>query len=196
VGGYGRARAILEPQGIGVKRVLIIGPGGAGKSTLAVRFSRATGLPVIHLDALYWHPGWRATPREDWRKVVAELVERDAWVMDGNYSNTLDLRLAAADTIIYLDWPRLRCVWGLIRRRLRFAGRDHPSRAEGCPERLTLEFLVWVWRYPERTRPHLLQQLNALPPEKTVVTLRNRREVEALLRSVAGPPAPAAPAPI
>lgn len=167
-----------------MKKVLIIGPGGSGKSTLAIRLARATGLPLVHLDAHYWRPGWQPTPKDEWREVVASLVSRHAWVMDGNYGGTLDLRVAAADTIIYLDWPRLRCIWGLVQRWIRYAGRDHPARAAGCPERLTREFLSWVWRYPERTRPIILERLQRVPPGTAVITLRNRREVEELLRRV------------
>lgn len=71
-----------------MRRVLVIGCGGAGKSTLARQLGEATGLPVIHLDAHYWRPGWVETPKETWRAAVDELIAADAWIMDGNYSGT------------------------------------------------------------------------------------------------------------
>jgi len=163
-----------------MRRVLIIGPGGAGKSTLARRLAEATGLPVIHLDARYWRPGWDATPAGEWRKLVSALVDAPEWIMDGNYGGTLDLRIPAADTIIYLDWSRARCIWGVVKRRLR-PGTSSPSRAVGCPERLSPEFLWWIWTYPTRRRPDILRRLREVSDEKSVIVLRNRREMEALV---------------
>jgi len=163
-----------------MRRVLVIGPGGSGKSTLATSIGERTGLPVVHLDALYWRPGWVPTPREEWTAAVAELVARDAWVMDGNYSGTLDLRLRACDTVVFLDVPRLVCLWRILRRRLRFRGTSRPDVAEGCPERLTWEFVWWVWTYPRRRRPRVLQQLRAAEREGRVrvVVLRSAEEAE------------------
>jgi adenylate kinase family enzyme len=163
-----------------MRRVLIIGPGGAGKSTLAGRLADATGLPVVHLDARYWRPGWDATPVEEWRSVVSTLVDAPEWIMDGNYGGTLDLRIPAADTIIYLDWPRALCIWGVVKRRLR-PGTANPSRAAGCPERLSPEFLWWIWTYPTRRRPDILRRLKDVSDEKTVIVLRSRREMNALV---------------
>jgi adenylate kinase family enzyme len=168
-----------------MRRVLVIGPGGSGKSALAARIGECTGLPVVHLDALYWRPGWVPTPRDEWRATVTELVARDAWVMDGNYSGTLDLRLRACDTVVFLDVPRLVCLWRILLRRLRFRGRSRPDVAEGCAERLTWEFVRWVWTYPRRRRPRVMEQLRAAEREgrARVVVLRSAADVE---RFVAG----------
>lgn len=163
-----------------MRKVLIIGPGGAGKSTLAVRLGAATGLPVVHLDACYWRPGWDPTPTHEWRELVASLVRDPEWIMDGNYGGTLDLRIPAADTIIFFDWPRVRCIWGAVKRRMRPHARS-PSRAAGCPERLSLDFLWWIWTYPERRRPEILRRLKEVSSVKTVIVLRNRGEVEAFV---------------
>jgi adenylate kinase family enzyme len=157
---------------------MIIGSGGAGKSTLAARVGARTGLPVVHLDARHWRPGWVAPPEADWRREVAALAAEPAWVMDGNFGGTLDLRLAAADTVVFLDLPRLVCVWRVLRRVARYAGRSRPDMAPGCPERFDREFLRWVWEYPARRRPGVLRRLAALPPATRVVRLRSQREVE------------------
>jgi adenylate kinase family enzyme len=100
--------------------------------------------------------------------------------MDGNYGNTLDLRIPAADTIVYLDWSRVGCIRGVIKRRMRLHAAS-PSRARGCPERLTLEFLRWIWTYPERRRPDVLRRLGEVSREKTVIVLRNRSELDDFL---------------
>jgi adenylate kinase family enzyme len=158
-----------------MRRVLVVGSGGAGQSTLAARVGERTGLPVVHRDALYWHPGWTPTAPEAWRAAVAALVAADAWVMDGNYGGTLDIRLRACDTVVFLDLPRLVCLARVIGRWARYRGRSRPDMAPGCPERLTWEFLRWVWEYPSRRRPALLQRLAAC--DREVVVLRSRRAV-------------------
>lgn len=166
-------------------RMLIIGPGGAGKSTLARRVGARTGTPVIHLDARYWRAGWVETPPEEWTRDVATLTSREAWVMDGNYGGTLPMRVAASDTIVFLDMPRLRCIVRVARRALRYRGRSRPDMAEGCPERLTWEFVRWIWTYPARRRPGVLAQLrDATAAGKRVAILRSTREVDAFVAAL------------
>jgi adenylate kinase family enzyme len=165
-----------------VRRVLVIGPGGAGKSTLAARIAERTGLPLIHLDACYWRAGWVETPAAEWDAAVARLTAGEAWVMDGNYGGTLDARLSACDTVIFLDLPRLVCLWGIVSRWLRWRGRTRPDMTAGCPERMTWEFVRWVWTYPAERRPKVLARLRALEArgEKRVLVVRSRREARRL----------------
>lgn len=100
---------------------------------------------------------------------MAKTVRGDAWVMDGNYGGTLPLRLAACDTVVFLDTPRMECLWRVVRRRL---SRRRTDPSPGCRERLTWEFIVWIWTYPRKRRPEILAQLRSLVPSKRVVVLR------------------------
>src|SRR5215218_8542893 len=114
-----------------MRRVLVLGSGGAGKSTFAARLAERTGLPLIHLDAEYWRPGWTGSPKREWLEKVERLTGGDEWIMDGNYGGTLQKRLAAADTVIFLDLPRIVCLARVVRRRLRFHGRTRPDMTPG-----------------------------------------------------------------
>ncbi|HEV2765977.1 MAG TPA: DNA topology modulation protein [Pyrinomonadaceae bacterium] len=172
-----------------MRRVLVIGPGGAGKSTFAARLGQRLGLEVIHLDRHFWKPGWVDPPRDQWAKDVDQLLARDSWVMDGNYSGTLEQRLAACDTVVFLDLPRTVCLWRVVRRAVRYRGRSRPDMAEGCPERLTFSFLWWVWRYPKRSRPQVLERLKAAAQAKRVVHLRTSAEAEQFLAEARSEPA-------
>ena len=156
---------------------------------LAGRLAARTGLPLIHLDRLYWRPRWAEMPKEEWEAMVRELVRGDSWVMDGNYGGTLDMRLTAADTVILLDLPRLICLRRIIRRRFQFHGRNRPDVADGCPERLSWTFLRWIWSYPTAKRPKLLKKLGSLGRDKNVIILRSAVEVEQFVASVSRPPA-------
>jgi adenylate kinase family enzyme len=164
-----------------MRRVLVIGSGGSGKTTLARRLAHRTGIPVIHLDSHYWRPGWESTPPDQWKAKVQELLARDAWIMDGNYGGTLESRLLACDTVVFLDLPRLLCLWRVLGRRLRALGGIRPELPAGCPERLSWEFLAWIWTYPARRRGAILRRLAELGREKRVIILRSRAEVEAFL---------------
>ncbi len=164
-----------------MKRVLVIGSGGAGKSTFAARLGEALGLPVIHLDRFYWRAGWVETPKGEWRGRVEELIRGDAWVMDGNYSGTLDIRLEACDAVVFLDVPRAVCLWRVLKRAVTYRKGGRPDMAEGCVEKIDLEFLRWIWDYPNRTRPEILKKIEERARGKSVVVLRKQGEIERFL---------------
>ena len=164
-----------------MKRVLVIGSGGSGKTTLARRLAERTGLPLIHLDALYWRPGWDPTPSDEWRAKIDALLRDERWIMDGNYGGTLDLRLEACDTVVFLDLSRWVCLWRVLTRRLRHRGEVRAEMAPGCPERFTWEFLEWIWTYPARRRPAILQRLEALRGRKAIYVLHSTRAVAEFL---------------
>lgn len=142
-----------------MQRVLVIGIPGAGKSTFTRALATRTGLPVIHLDTEFWQPGWRITPREQWRAKVVELAAREAWIMDGNYGASLDLRLPRADTVLWFDCPRLVCLRRALLRAVTNYGRVRSDLAPGCPEKLDLEFLRYIWDFNTKSRPQIETRL-------------------------------------
>lgn len=167
-----------------MRRVLVIGSGGSGKSTFSRSLGERLGLEVIHLDKEYWRPGWVEPTKEEWRLAVERLCARESWVMDGNYSGTLDLRLEACDTVIFLDLPRAVCVWRVLKRALMYRNSTRPDMAEGCRESFNPKFLHWVWTYSSRRRPKILARLREVAADKCVVRLRSDVEVERFLAGV------------
>jgi hypothetical protein len=147
--------------------VVILGRGGAGKSVLARRLGAAAGLPVMELDALFWTPGPDGPNAARWACGVRELARRDAWILDGDlgpYDDVLDVRLAAADTVIVLDFGFLRCAWRTIRR-----GRERA------------DYWRWVWAYRRRSLPKLMRAISASAPQATVHALRSPAMVRRFL---------------
>lgn len=130
-----------------MQRVLVIGSPGAGKSTLSHVIASRTGLPLHHLDRMFWLPGWVERDRDEGRALLAEVLAQDRWIIDGNYGSTLPLRVARADTVVWLDYPTMLCLWRVVRRWWRWRGRARPDMTEGCPERLDAEFLWYVFRF-------------------------------------------------
>jgi adenylate kinase family enzyme len=170
-----------------MQRILVIGSGGSGKSTVAKEIASRLGLPLVHLDSLYWHPGWRATENSAWDRVVEELIAAPRWVIDGNYGRTLDVRLTRCDTVIFLDLPRVVCLWRAVKRRLAFRGRNRPDMAPDCPERLTWEFVRWIWTYPGRRRADVLHRLARLGAGQRAIVLSSSREVRRFLNELRAP---------
>lgn len=171
-----------------MERVLILGCGGAGKSTLARRLGQLTGLPIIHLDAHFFSAGWVATPVEQWRTIVQELVAGERWIIDGNFASTLDLRLPRADTVVFIDLPRRVCLWRVLKRWITHRGRTRPDMAAGCNEQADLEFLKWIWSFRSRERPKTLQMIDrASAKGKQVHHLTSRAQVERFVSSLTSP---------
>jgi adenylate kinase family enzyme len=166
-----------------MKRVLVIGPGGSGKSTFARRLGQILGIEVKHLDRFYWRAGWTKPSYEEWLRTIKELTSRDSWIIDGNFGGTLALRVERCDTIIFLDMPRLLCLWRVTKRRLLYRNRSRPDMAEGCAEKLDREFISWVWNYSSRSRPRVVKLLNENSETKKVVWLRSTADVERFLKS-------------
>ncbi|MFX1369943.1 MAG: AAA family ATPase [Promethearchaeota archaeon] len=167
-----------------MKRVLVLGPAGSGKSTFAENLAKKLDVPCIHLDSHYWRPNWIGTPKEEWPGIVQSLVAREEWVMDGNYSTSLEMRIQRADTAIFLDIPRRISYWRILKRRILHRGQVRPEMPEGCYEKIDLEFIKWIWGFPKRSRWRVLEILDAYADTVQVAILRNSREMDEFLKSI------------
>jgi adenylate kinase family enzyme len=147
--------------------VVILGPGASGKSTLAIHLGEITGLPVIELDKIFWRPGLVATPRDQWIELQERLVEENGWIIDGDLGpyDAVEVRLQAADTVIFLDFSLVRCASRAIRRSCERA-----------------DFWLWLLRYRRQSRPFLME---AIPKYADHAALHVIRNPEALRRFVA-----------
>ncbi len=171
--------------GLKMQKILIIGCAGAGKTVLATELGALTNLPVIHLDAHYWKPGWIRPQKEDWIKAVADLVKPDRWIIDGNYGSSIPQRLSACDSVIFLAYSRWLCLFRVFRRSLSFWGRTRPDLNPGCAEKLPdREFLTWIWNYQTRSMPSILETLRSLEGEKEILILRSPAETRKFLNQV------------
>lgn len=167
-----------------MQRIAIIGPSGAGKSTLARMLGERTGLPVYHIDAIHWKAGWVESAKHETRENVEKIARGEQWIIEGNYSESLPLRLSRADMVVLLDFPRRIYLPRVIRRTIRHYGTTRPDLAEGCPERFDREFLLWVWNFHKRHRGRLLENLARNPGNYVLHHLRKPGEVKKFLEKV------------
>jgi adenylate kinase family enzyme len=142
-----------------MRKVVILGRGGAGKSDLSRQLSGVTGLPAVELDALFWQPGRTPIDPSRWAACQHELIQRGCWILEGDlgpYDTALEVRLRAADTIVVLDFAFLRCAWQTLHR-----GQERA------------EYWRWVWAYRRRSLPHVMRAINSEAPHAKLYVLCN-----------------------
>lgn len=173
-----------------MRRIVVTGPAGAGKSELAAALGRALGVRVLHLDALFWKPGWVATPPAEWETLQRRELAAGDWIVDSQADDMLPDWLHAADTVVFVDTSPLRCLWQVARRRSnREAGVGTPAQTRPSPvHQALLKFVRNQWRYRRGVRADLLAELGRERGERRVVVLRRRSDAAAFLESVDSPP--------
>ena len=159
---------------------MVLGSSASGKSTLASHLGKLTGIDVVHLDRIFWKPGWVETPGAEMDKLIMEAASCERWIIDGNYSRTIDFRFERADAVIYIDLNRYICIYRAFKRRIKNHGKVRYDIGEGCPEKIDLEFLLWIWNYPKRSRKATLSKISSYfgNNSNAVRILTSRREVE------------------
>ena len=164
-----------------MKKIMLIGSGGSGKSTLARQLGNILNIQVYHLDAIFWKAYWEGVSKEEQISIQTDLVKKDEWLIDGNYGGTLDIRMDAADTIIFLDINRTICTYRALKRMLKYRNKTRPDMGEGCEEKFDFDFLRWIWNYPKMKRPDILRKLHDLPENKQIIILKSKKDVQTFL---------------
>ena len=166
------------------QRVVVIGCSGAGKSTFARRLGEVTGLPVTHIDQLFWEPGWIEAPQSVYLARLGAVVEQECWIIEGVSTSTLDLRLPRTDLVIWLERSRWACLWRVARRIASSYGRVRPDMAPGCPEKIDFDFLRFIWGFHERYDHRIQAAIDKHGMGARAIRIRSDREAQDYLASL------------
>lgn len=169
-------------------RILVVGCSGGGKSTLSQKIAKRFGFAYVSLDRdVRWLPGWAERDETERKRIIAEKVAQDRWIMDGTNTTTFDLRLPRSDVVIWVRMPRLLCLWGAVSRWFKWIGRTRPDMAPGCPEKIEWEFLRFIWTFEQVYSPRIVAGLAEHGPGIPVLQLTSRRQMRALLNLLDAP---------
>lgn len=166
-------------------KIAVMGYSGSGKSTLAKQLAAHYGIPLLYLDTVNFKENWQLRDREECRKIVADFMQNENWVIDGNYSAFyLPERLSQADIIIILRYNRFVCIRQAFRRNREYKGRSRESITQGCNEKVDLEFFLWlIFKQYSKARKEKFREIQAKYPDKTYV-FRSRKELNAFLNEL------------
>ena len=164
------------------KKIVVIGNNGSGKSYLSNALAELSGLPLVHLDLLYWRPNWVAPTKEEWVAMQRELIVKEKWIMDGNHTSTMELRYCAAGVVIFLNINRFLCLISVFHRML--SGRTgFPTNLRTGWNKDTFRFLQGLWNFSKERKP-LIYQLEQKYPDIPLFCIQKRRNVKAILREL------------
>lgn len=151
-----------------MRRILVLGNCGTGKTTYSRKLAQKLKLPLHHLDQYYWESNWGRPTRQDWRNKVSKLVSGKNWIIDGSYPSTLDIRIPAADTIIFLDYPKAVALWRAIKRYLINFGKKREDIGGNNIEKISIGF---IWKIATFSRKKLLKQINIYRTNQRLIIL-------------------------
>lgn len=164
-------------------KVALLGNAGGGKSTLCKVLSEAKGLPIYQLDKLQWNPGWEPTPIDEFNANHDAIVKKEKWIIDGMATlDSIEKRLKAADTIIFVDHPLWVHYWWAAKRQFMCLFRARPDFVEGCPMLpKTWELTKMIWQINKHLRPMLLELTERHGKGKQVFHIRSPKELAQFL---------------
>ncbi len=169
-----------------MERIIIFGFSGGGKSTLARKMGEILGIEPTHFDRLHWLPNWVESTREYKREMIKPVLERDKWIIEGNYCHIYwQERLELADTVIFIDVNRFTCLWQAWKRSRVYKGKTRPDMGEGCTEKFDLEFAKWVFFKGRKKRLNYLETMKMLKDTgKNTYILKSKKDINKFLKGL------------
>jgi len=164
-------------------KILVIGSPGAGKSTLSKALGRQLDIPVVHLDAHFWQPGWVMSERSVFDDFLKKTMAKDKWIMDGHYSRTLPDRIKEADQVIYIDMPLHTRLYRVVKRRFQYKNKTRPDMNSGCPEKLDWDLISFVLSFRKKNHETTMDLARKVD-QVTFIHLKGKKAVRSYISSL------------
>lgn len=165
-----------------MKRIIIIGGNGSGKTTFSIELAKILRIPLIHLDQIYWRDNWETIDSEEFDKILIKELIKPNWIIDGNYNRTIYNRIKYCDTIFYFDFSTIKCIYGITKRIIKNYGKSHFDMGGNCPEKFDLKFYYNVILFNKKYRKRYYEMLNKCK-NKTIIIFKNRKQVKSYLNN-------------
>jgi adenylate kinase family enzyme len=175
----------MNKENLSIKKVLIIGSPGSGKSTFAIKLSEITNLPLYHLD--YFRHDKNSTYKNNpvqWTRFLNKICSNDSWIIDGNYTNSLELRIKRADTIIFFDYPKRISLHRVFKRRVNFIYKKRSDMPDLWNEKLKLKFIKFVWNFNKIQRPTIYRILDQYKHDRNLLIFKRPSEAKRWLNNL------------
>ncbi len=166
-----------------MNKVIVIGSNGAGKSYFSKRLAEKTGLPLVHLDVLFWRENWQNVTKDEFDRLLEHELQKEKWIIDGNFQRTMPKRIDKCDTVFYFDFSTLKSVSGVVERWIKNKGKSRSDMGGNNIERVDFGFLKAVLSFRKKNRKRTYELLSAYP-DVNVVVFHSREQAEKYLERV------------
>ncbi|QDR64713.1 hypothetical protein [Mammaliicoccus sciuri] len=167
-----------------MKKVVILGSSGSGKSYLSKKLSRELSIEVYHLDNLMRKSDWIPVSYKQKCDIQKKILSNDTWIIEGNYTNILDERLLEADTIIFLNINKYKCIFNVIKRTFIYRNKDRPDKPYNAIDKLNLHLLIWTWNFNKNEKPVIIKKVNKFSKTKRIIILNTIKNINNYFNNV------------
>lgn len=169
-----------------MQKIIVIGNAGSGKTTFSKALAEKLNLPLVHLDKIFWCGKWHHISRESFDKILEEELQKDSWIIDGNFNRTLSRRLKECDTVFYFDLPTISCLWGSTKRVIQNYGKTRDDMGGYCPEyfdKHKWELYLSILKFNKQNRERYYKMLSE-EKDKKIIIFKNKNDIRKFLKTL------------
>lgn len=166
-----------------MKRILVIGGNGSGKTTFSKKLAEKLDIPLVHLDKLNWCGNWEVVPKDRFDCLLQNELDKESWILDGNYNRTIPHRIKFCDTVFYFDFSTAKCLYGVTKRVIQNFGKTRPDMGGNCPEKFDMDFYKNILTFNQKHRKAYYKLLSDTDGIQVIV-FKSRRQSENYLKNL------------
>ncbi|MEX5962408.1 hypothetical protein [Mammaliicoccus sciuri] len=167
-----------------MKKIVILGSSGSGKSYLSKKLSKELNIEVYHLDNLMRKSDWSPFSYNEKYRIQELILENDSWIIEGNYTNILDKSFEEADTIIFLNINKFKCIFNVIKRTITYRNKDRSDKPTKSIDKFSLHLLKWTWDFDKNEKPLILKKVQRFSKMKQIIILKSTKNTNNFIKGI------------